>query len=318
MGSFGLYRKVVIVTRKTRYEELIERYGTPEQAAFLTMNRGQSFHEIESAHHQYQQALLQLKSAVPRSVRTQVIERTFLPNFLFSPLDLVVTLGQDGLVVNVAKYLDQQPIAAFNPDPGRIDGVLLPFQMGDAADVLDQALWGGCPDVNYTMAEVRLEDGQRLYAVNDLFVGIQSHASARYEISYRGRHESQSSSGIIISTGAGSTGWLRSVLTASAGVAGSLLGPGVAERLRDQYRFDPTSRELRFAVREPFISRTTSAEIVFGSLDAAEILELQSNMPQGGVIFSDGMESDFLRFESGMRARIGVADRSVRLLTART
>jgi hypothetical protein len=37
-------------------------------------------------------------------------------------------------------------------------------------------------------------------------------------------------------------------------------------------------------------------------------------MPENGVIFSDGIEADFLEFSSGMVASIGVADRCGRLV----
>ena len=164
------------------------------------------------------------------------------------------------------------------------------------------------------MARASLEGGQMLDAVNDLFIGVQSHASARYRLEYRGLSENQSSSGIIVSTGAGSTGWFRSVLTATAGVATGFLGTDAVGNLRDQFRFDAEARELRFTVREPFISRTSTADIVYGQIMSGEVLEVVSQMAHGGVIFSDGMETDYLRFESGMKARITIADRQMNLL----
>jgi NAD kinase len=314
MASPVLYHKVIIVTRKTVLEELVERHGTRDQAQFLALNRGQSFREIDDAHRCYHAALAILKKSIPGSVRQQVIDRAFLPNFLFSPHDLVVTLGQDGLVVNVAKYLTAQPILAFNPDPKRVDGILVPFGMNRVDQILEQAIYGAMPVKKYTMARASLGNGQTLDAVNDLFIGVRSHMSARYRIGYRGQNEDQSSSGIIVSTGAGSTGWFRSILTATAGIASKFIGLDAVGNLRDQYRFDPETRELRFSVREPFVSRTSSAEIVYGQIEADESLEVISQMPQNGVIFSDGMESDFLSFESGMTARIGIAERHVNLL----
>ena len=62
-----------------------------------------------------------------------------------------------------------------------------------------------------TMAETELNDGQKLLAFNDFFIGPSSHTSARYEITFDGHSENHSSSGIIVSTGAGSTGWLSSL-----------------------------------------------------------------------------------------------------------
>lgn len=307
------FHKVVIVTRKTMLEELIERHGTRDQAAFLLRNRGQSIEDMEVAHHLYIQALASLKGVIPSSVRQQVIERNFLPNFLFGPRDLVITLGQDGLVVNTAKYLQDQPIVAFNPDPSRIDGVLIPFTMDMARSTLGAALEQDLPMKHITMARAQLDDGQCLDAVNDLFVGIQGHASARYRLGFRKKQEEQSSSGIIVSTGAGSTGWFRSIVTGAQGVANGFVEKQRAFNFKEKYRFDPEASELRFSVREPFISNTSHAELIYGRILERDSLEIISRMPQRGILFSDGMESDFIKFDSGMRASISIAKRKVHL-----
>lgn len=310
MSSATSFQKVVIVTRKTQLEELIEQYGTRDQAAFILERRGHSIHDVLDAHHRYTHSLALLKSALPSTVRQQVIERRFLPNFLFGPHDLIITLGQDGVVVNTAKYLQQQPVLAFNPDPGRIDGVLIPFKMDHVQEVVVTALAGKLHSKSITLARAELDDGQTLEAVNDLFIGIQSHASARYQIAFKKKKEEQSSSGIIVSTGAGSTGWYRSIITGAHGIAQHSRG---SLNFQDKYRFAVDARELRFNVREPFISQTSQAELISGKVTERETLEVVSRMPQQGIIFSDGMETDFIKFDSGMRAVIRVADRTVKM-----
>jgi NAD kinase len=138
------------------------------------------------------------------------LDRAFLPSFLFGPHDIIVALGQDGVVANTMKYLDGQSLVGVNPDPHRYDGLLLPFRPNDIERVLPQVIAGKRPLKSVTMAQATLSDGQLLYAVNDLFVGPKTHTSARYEIALRDLKEIQSSSGIIISTGLGSTAWMRS------------------------------------------------------------------------------------------------------------
>jgi hypothetical protein len=162
------------------------------------------------------------------------------------------------------------------------------------------------------MAQASLNDGQSILAVNDLFVGPKTHGSARYRIRYDGQEEDQSSSGIIISTGAGSTGWHRSVLTGAAGIVPACVGAEAAGPVRDDYRFDWEARRLVFAVREPFISKTSGAEIVYGQIGPDAPLVIASHMPQNGVIFSDGVEEDRLDFNSGAIATIGLAERTLR------
>ena len=72
------------------------------------------------------------------------------------------------------------------------------------------------------MAQAILNDGQALLALNDLFIGQRTHTSARYTIHYDNREEDQSSSGVIVSTGAGSTGWYRSIVTGGVGLVEGL------------------------------------------------------------------------------------------------
>ena len=153
-----------------------------------------------------------------------------------------------------------------------------------------------------TLAEIALDDGQRLLAFNDLFVGTRTHASARYRIKVRGAAEAQSSSGVLISTGAGTTGWMSSVFNMAAGVTKLAGGRGVSGM-----QFEWEDPRLIFAVREPFSSRHSRATIVAGIVDTGEEVVLESLMPSGGVIFSDGIESDYLEFSAGAVGRVRAA-----------
>lgn len=308
------FEKIVVVTQKTALEELVERYNTREQARFYLEQMDISFAEYQSAHDTYHASLALLKSYLPPKMRTQLIERSFLPNFLFDPGDLVVTLGRDGLVINTAKYLDDQPLVAFNPDPERVDGVLIPFPVGAASDVLHRVLDFAHKVRRVTLARATLNDGQKLYAVNDLFIGQRTHVSARYRLRLGERQEDQSSSGVIVSTGAGSTGWLRSVFTGAAALVEHVVPKAKVHQVRAANAFDARAERLCFSVREPFISRVSSADLTLGSIGPGEALEIISQMPQNGVIFSDGVESDFLRFDSGAIARIEIAEKKALLV----
>ena len=159
------------------------------------------------------------------------------------------------------------------------------------------------------MAEVNLNDGQRMLAFNDFFVGCQSHVSARYVLRVGNQAEPQSSSGLIVSTGAGSTGWLSSVVNMAEGLA-RWTGGG----LRHGIQLAWEDRRLVWVVREPFRSKQSGADLVAGWLDQGNELVIESLMPSGGVIFSDGVESDFLEFSSGTIARIGVAHQRAKLV----
>ncbi|HEX7197961.1 MAG TPA: hypothetical protein VF213_00700, partial [Dongiaceae bacterium] len=83
-----------------------------------------------------------VEQGLPGGLKQHVIERVFLPNYVFAASDLVVTVGPDGLVVNTAKYLGTQPILAVNPDPQRVDGILLPFSPDEAGEWAARAAAG--------------------------------------------------------------------------------------------------------------------------------------------------------------------------------
>ena len=306
----GLPPRVVVVHRRTEYEELIARHSTRQQVGFFLAQRDRTLDEVEQRHAAQQTAAQQVFAAIPLDWRRGAVERSDLARFVFGPEDVIVAVGQDGLVANVAKYATGIPIVAVNPDPARFDGVLLPFSTAEAGAVVQRALEGSAPVRRVTLAEAVLADGQRLLAFNDLFVGARSHVSARYRLEVGGATELQSSSGILVSTGAGSTGWMSSVFNMADGVA-AFTGGAAGTPVRLAWE----DGRLLFAVREPFRSRQSGVSVVAGLLPAGEPLRVESRMPAGGVIFSDGMESDCLPFDAGAIAEIRAAARHAHLVT---
>lgn len=299
-------RKIILVTRRTRLQELVARYNTVEQARFQAEHSGMDFSDFLLEDKRYVAARTEVTHCLNAHGRVQQLDRGFLPNFLFPPDCLVVVLGQDGLVANTLKYLDGQPLLAVNPDPTRWHGVLLPFGTKDLPKLVPDVLRGARPAREVVMARVRLSDGQELRAVNDFFVGARTHTSARYELRIGTQEERQSSSGIIVSTGLGSTGWLRSILTGAIAVSGQ--SSNRADELREA-GFGWEEQRLVFSVREPFPGKWSQAGLVFGEIRQDLPLRIRSLMPEGGVIFSDGIEMDALDFRSGLEAEIGVDSR---------
>jgi NAD kinase len=320
--------KIVLVTRPTRLAELVVRFNTVSQARFYLEHQGADFKDYLREDETYHHALVETQAVLGQLGRVQVIDRGFLPNFVFGPEDTVVTLGQDGLVANTLKYLHGQPVVGVNPDPARWDGKLLPFKVGDLKNIVPDVFGRRRPTKSVTMAKASLNNGQTMFAVNDLFIGPKSHGSARYVIRSGETQETQSYSGVIVSTGMGSTGWLKSLLTGAAAItqsAGSVLaqrlvaesigsekvhrkpGPNVRLNVRTEFAWD--ANYLFFTVREPFPTHTTGASLVFGRVTPETPLQLESQMAENGVIFSDGIEKDFLEFNSGTQASIGLAER---------
>ena len=306
-----MYKKIVIVTRKTRLQELVERLNTRSQAKFYIEHAGGDFTDYEREDDAYRSALDVLRRSLEFEMPQQLVDRSLVPTFRFLKDDLVVTLGQDGLVANTAKYVMGQPIVAVNPEAERFDGILLPFLPAQARSAVQKVIDARATIREVTLAEITLQDGQRLLAFNDLFIGARSHVSALYRITYGNRAEIQSSSGVLVSTGAGSTGWLSSVFNMVSGIA-SFRGGTAIKPVRMPWE----DRRLIYVVREPFVSRHSQANIVTGMLESGQELVLESLMPSGGAVFSDGMEADFIQFNSGAIATVRAAEQRARLVVS--
>lgn len=304
--------KIVIVSQKTRLQELIERFNTKEQAQFYVENLGGSFQDYIDEDKEYTENLDFVKKSAEQSARVSLIDKSFLPTYIFGPADLVICVGRDGLVCNTMKYLSEtNPVIGINPDPSRWEGVVLPFSSRDLIWLLPYYFLSEkvLPSKKITFAHAKLQNGQELYAANDIFVGPSSHISARYDIHYRGETESQSSSGIIISTGLGQSGWYKSIV---AGING---GARFLQMNEKEYTpLDWDDNALSFAVREPYPSVSTKVGIVMGKIEGIEALKIRSNMPEKGVIFSDGVEEDYIEFSSGAEVTITVADKKGNLI----
>ena len=288
--------RAVFVTRETDYELLLARHATREQARFFLETRGQQLSWVEERHERFQESLKTARTRVPRDWRQAHVRRTDLDRFLFAPDDIVVVVGQDGLVANAAKYLSGQPVVGVNPLPDVYDGILVRFPVDDLDVVLEGTVEGALTYEKRTMAEVVLDNGERLLALNELFIGHRSHQSARYHLKVAHAEEEHSSSGIIVSTGTGATGWARSIMQAT----------------EYSLTLQPDEKALAFFVREPFPSRATGTSIQHGKLKSK--LSITSHMNDGGVIFADGIEKDFIAFDWGRTATVKVSEQALRLV----
>ncbi len=295
MNKLG--QKIILIVKQTPLEEMVAKHNTKAQTAFYIKSRGDDFSYYEAQDIQYQTALKTVEAELRQMGRVQILERDFLAHFIFAQDDIVVVLGQDGLVANVIKYLDKQPVIAINPDPQRYDGILLPFKIHDLKIVAD-VIRGHYQRKTITMAMAKLNDGQELLAVNDFYIGPRYPISARYQLNINGYSENQSSSGLIVSTGLGSTGWLKSIVIGAAGILGQDEQPP---------QFDWDSRYLYYVVREPFPSQTTGTSLVYGKIDETMDFNLTSQMANDGVIFSDGMIEDSINFNTGVSVEISLA-----------
>ena len=291
-------RRAVIVRRPTEYDELMDRYSTRGQVEFVLRSRGRSLEEVERAHECHLAALARVRAGIPDGWASADVERDSLSRFLFAPEDVIVVVGPDGLVANVAKYVGDQVVVGVNSVPQANAGVLggcTPQPGGGARRPLET-----CSDLRVdqlTMVRAAADDSRTLTGLNEVFIGHPSHQSARYELTLGSRAERQSSSGVVVSTGTGATGWGASLKR------GRHMGDLPA----------PTSHSLAWFVREAWPSPHTGTNCTEGILGEGEELSLVVSS-ESLVLFGDGIESDRLTLTWGQSVQVSRAPRALSLV----
>lgn len=293
--------RLVVITRKTPLQLLLERFSTLGQAEFYLRSRAESILPLIEQDERAQAGLRRVEQAMPSDWQKVRLDRAELSRFLFAPDDVAVIVGQDGLVPNVAKYLSGQLAIGINPDPGENEGVLCPHSPA-AAPAIIQWLTQRSSQFRIeprTMVRAEREDGQVLCALNEVFIGHRSHQSARYQLRLADQVERQSSSGVIVASGTGASGWMRSI---------------VRQRQLEIPPLTATDARLAWFVREPWPSKVTFDELNFGLLEANQNIVLRSEMGEGGQVFADGIEADALEFLNGQTLSVRRADNAFNLV----
>lgn len=293
-------RRVVVVTRRTVLAELLDRHGTRGQVEWVLRDRGgASLGDLDAADAAHRAAVHAVTSDVPLSWRRAHVDRDDLDRFLFEPDDVVVAIGPDGLVANVAKYVDGQPVIGVDAEDGRSVGRLSIAPADDVGRLLRRVDAGGDLLLQpLTMVEAVLDDGRRLRALNEVFVGHRSHQSARYTLQVGDRVEQQSSSGLIAATGTGATGWAASIHRATR---------------CDLPLPAPEDPRLLLLVREAWPSAITGADLVAAAVEAGVPCSVTSAMDDG-TVFGDGIERDPLPFEHGRTVLLRPAEQRLHLV----
>ena len=134
------FEYAIIVKNKTRLEVLIERFNTKAQARFYIERSGGSFEDYEAEDRNFHTSFSIVQRQLSKIIKNKIVERAFVPSFLFNENQLVVVVGQDGLVANTAKYVNGLPIIGVNPDVDRYDGFLLPFNAHNFVDGVKQVI----------------------------------------------------------------------------------------------------------------------------------------------------------------------------------
>jgi len=209
--------------------------------------------------------------------------------------DLIITLGGDGTFVKAANLIKNSLILGINSNPLSSEGALTSLSITDL-EQLKNIIHGKFQILERQRARITL-NGKILdeQATNEVYIGsISQFHSSRYKIKFKEKEEEQRSSGIIISTGTGSTAWFKS--------AGGK-------------PFDSSEKKLAFLVREPYSGeRLFKSSLLSGEILSGEKIIIESLRDFGGVL---SINDSIFDFNNGDIAQIELSDQPLRVVTKR-
>ncbi len=292
------------------YDELVDRYTSEE------------LDRIEDSHETHYDTLETVKETLDgKGVDYEVVSHRFASPDMFMDRDAVISVGGDGTVLGTAKYMeDDTPLLPVRSD-GRSRGGLCTVGRFDAVDAVD-ALVRDRYDVEQWTRVSGHHGATTAVGLNELFLGAADISDvADYTIEHNGETERQNSSGLIVSTGAGSTGWYKNVdgrtqpfdreadelrYTAWSPMDDSGTYPQPLDRLVD--RVD-VLRELQGSDRY---------ELKTGVIEPGDSVTVTSNMndDKRGIARYDGDKRDrTYDFSRGKQVEISIADRPLHVVT---
>ena len=131
-------------------------------------------------------------------------------------VDFVVAIGGDGTALSASHFLVGKPLLAVNSDPAKSEGALTTISLNELKDKLEEIKNGNYKTEKLERIEVLInEEKQNILALNEVFIANEkTYLSSKYHIKYLGGgskiEEDQISSGLLFSTGTGSTAWFKS------------------------------------------------------------------------------------------------------------
>ncbi|MBS1791476.1 MAG: NAD(+)/NADH kinase [Acidobacteria bacterium] len=206
--------------------------------------------------------------------------------------DLVITIGGDGTTLGASHYVRGGALIGVNSAPGDSVGHFCSVNRKNFVQKLDAILSGKVKPKELARLQIGLDEKPLPeLALNDVLIVHECPASTtRYLLKVGRREEEHRSSGIWISTAAGST--------AGIGSAGGRKMPLGSQRIQYLVRELYREPKRRYALARGFIE--ASGEIIVASKMAA------------GELYIDGAKTRY-EFPFGARAKISVAQSALRL-----
>jgi NAD+ kinase len=257
---------VLVIYKKSTYQLMVSERKNPRARALLARN-DRSVARMLASHQDHVQTIEAARTAL-ETLGTDATFRYRADEGSTEAFDLVVTLGGDGTLLRASHLVAKRPMLAINTAPRDSVGYFCAGTRDDLADVLAAALAGKLPETRLTRMQIEL-DGEVVSrrVLNDmLFCHECPAATTRYLIQHGKVEEEHKSSGLWVGPAAGSTAAQRS--------AGGRVLP-------------PTSEQLQYVVREPYMPNGTRYQLIKGLIDRGDKLRITSKV-HGAGLYVDG------------------------------
>ncbi|EQA46365.1 NAD(+)/NADH kinase [Leptospira broomii serovar Hurstbridge str. 5399] len=205
-------RSVLVVIKRTKYELDVETYGSLEEYKRIASLQNNSFDRVYESHIRQVKSREDIKRLFPNAT---LIFREGLDTIDISAFELVIALGGDNHFTYVAHHTVENLVLGCNSDPATSVGALLSFHVNDIEESLRQN-WTDVKIEQWPLINVRIEypDGRTVKTFQGISeISIRNNSpdlTSRFLISHEGSVEEQKCSGLLVYTGAGSTGWVMS------------------------------------------------------------------------------------------------------------
>ena len=200
-----------------------------------------------------------------------------------SNADLIITLGGDGTVLSASHYLINKPILTVNSSPNTSEGVLTKINITQLEQKLKEIQSNNFKTEKLERIEVSINNKSiDLLSLNEVFIANEkAYRTSKYKIKFKNIEEEHRSSGLIFSTGTGSTAWFKS----SHGEP-----------------FSPQSKFIKMIVREPYIGRIKKFSLLNAQIDEDEEFEVTPLVPS--VLAIDSIKEIKLKKNDKVKIKI--------------
>ncbi|MFO0415839.1 MAG: hypothetical protein ACK5Y6_00990 [Pseudomonadota bacterium] len=296
---------ILVVAKRSRFERDQKELGLSEEALLRWYaEMGESGSRVLGSHERQLQAIASCQRELESE---QIVHIEQLEERLATgSVKAIVALGGDDFLKLVSQHIEDLPVLGVNSDPATSTGVLLSTSIEKLPEAIQALETDSYKIERWTRVELTIDGTSCGRALNDVVLGKRDfrHMS-RHELEVHGEKTQQRSSGILISTGAGSTGWFSS--------AGLYLGG------KDR-SFSREAPYIRFELREPQVKVYESnghriVELpphVEGTLVAGDCLRITSLNDDEGIASRDSL--DELPFRRGAVAELSVSSHPLRVI----